>query len=100
MKTFCATTANSPPSTDDKNLKALPQKDRLVVTRLSVVLQLAASLDVSHIQNVTDVILQETKSGWRLNLSGPRDQMLITWALNHRKSQFRDVFGVDFKWTD
>ena len=85
------------PSTDDENFKSLPQKDRLIVIKLSTLLRLADSLDISHMGNVTDVALRETKSGWRLRLSGQSDQMLVSWALNKRKSGFKDVFGVNLE---
>jgi exopolyphosphatase/guanosine-5'-triphosphate,3'-diphosphate pyrophosphatase len=82
------------PSTEDENFKSLPQKDRLTVIKLSALLRLADSLDISHTGNVTDVTLRETGSGWRLKISGRKDQLLLKWAFDKRKSQFRDVFGV------
>jgi exopolyphosphatase/guanosine-5'-triphosphate,3'-diphosphate pyrophosphatase len=85
------------PSTDDENFKSLPQKDRLVVIKLSTLLRLADSLDVSHMGNVTDVTLTETKSGWRLKLSGRNDQMLVKWAFDKRKSRFKEVFGANLE---
>ncbi|RPJ22397.1 MAG: HD domain-containing protein, partial [Chloroflexi bacterium] len=85
------------PSTADENFKSLPQKDRLIVIKLAALLRLADSLDISHMENVTDVTLQETKSGWRMKISGRQDQMLLKWAFGKRKSQFREVFGVNLE---
>jgi len=85
------------PSMEDEDFKSLPQKDRLVIFKLSVLLSLADSLDISHTGKVTDVILNETKTGWRLKLSGEKDLMLVNWALGKRKSHFRDVFGVNLE---
>ena len=85
------------PSTDDENFKALPQKDRLIVIKLSTLLRLADSLDISHTGNVTDVTLKEVGSVWRLKLSGKKDQLLVNWAFNKRNSQFREVFGVNLE---
>ena len=85
------------PSTNDEDFKALPQKDRLIVTKLSVLLRLADSLDISHMENVNDVTLKETGSGWKLKVSGKQDQLLMKWAFDKRKSQFRDVFGVSLE---
>jgi exopolyphosphatase/guanosine-5'-triphosphate,3'-diphosphate pyrophosphatase len=82
------------PSHDDENFKSLPQKDRLIVIKLAALLRLADSLDISHMENVTDVTLRETKSGWRMKISGKKDRMLVNWAFNQRKSHFREVFGV------
>ena len=85
------------PSTHDEEFKALPQKDRLIVTKLSVLLRLADSLDISHMENVNDVTLKDTGSGWKLKVSGKRDQLLMKWAFDKRKSQFREVFGVSLE---
>ncbi|HSK87616.1 MAG TPA: HD domain-containing protein, partial [Anaerolineales bacterium] len=85
------------PSTEDENFKSLPQKDCLVVIKLSTLLRLADSLDISHMGNVTDVTLRETRSGWRVKLPGGNDQMLVNWAFNKRKSRFKEVFGVNLE---
>ncbi|HEY9527918.1 MAG TPA: Ppx/GppA phosphatase family protein [Anaerolineales bacterium] len=85
------------PSTHDEEFKSLPQKDRLIVTKLSVLLRLADSLDISHMENVNDVTLKQTDSGWKLKVSGKKDQLLMKWAFDKRKSQFRDVFGVSLE---
>lgn len=85
------------PSTDDDNFKTLPQKDRLIVIKLSALLRLADSLDISHTGSVTDVSLKEIGSVWKLKLSGKKDQLLVNWAFNKRKSQFKEVFGADLE---
>ena len=84
-------------SHDDGNIKSLPQKDRLIVIKLCALLQLADSMDVSHMSHVTDVTLTETKSGWRMKFSGKSDLMLENWAFGKRKSLFREVFGVNLE---
>ena len=85
------------PSTNDENFKALPQKDRLIVTKLSVLLRLADSLDISHMENVEDVTLMKAGSVWKVKVSGEKDQMLMKWAFDKRKSQFKEVFGVSLE---
>ena len=85
------------PSTEDENFKSLPEKDRLVVTKLAVLLRLADSLDISHLGNITDVTLRETKAGWHMKLPVRNDQMLVNWAFDKRKSRFKEVFGVNLE---
>jgi exopolyphosphatase / guanosine-5'-triphosphate,3'-diphosphate pyrophosphatase len=85
------------PATDNDNLKSLPHKDRLTVIKLSALLRLADSMDISHTGNVVDITLKETKSGWQIKLSGTHDQMLVNWAFEKRKSHFREVFGVNLE---
>jgi len=85
------------PSTDDENVKLLPQKDRLIVIKLCALLRLADSIDISHTGQITDVSLMETKSGWRMKISGKSDLMLENWAFEKRKSLFQEVFGVNLE---
>jgi exopolyphosphatase / guanosine-5'-triphosphate,3'-diphosphate pyrophosphatase len=85
------------PSTGDENVKLLPQKDRLIVIKLCALLRLADSIDISHTSYITDVSLMETKSGWRMKISGKSDLMLENWAFEKRKSLFQEVFGVNLE---
>lgn len=82
------------PSTDDANFKTLSQRDRIIVNKLSALLRLADSMDVSHTNSVTDAKLTEAKSGWQIQLFGKGDMMLANWALARQKSLFEEVFGV------
>jgi exopolyphosphatase/guanosine-5'-triphosphate,3'-diphosphate pyrophosphatase len=85
------------PSVEDEDFKSLPQKDRLIIFKLSALLRLADSLDINHTGKVTDVTLRAAKTGWRIKISGEKDLMLVNWALEKRKSHFRDVFGVNLE---
>ena len=85
------------PSVEDENFKSLPQQDRLIVIKLSTLLRLADSIDINHTGKVTDVDLKETSNGWRMQISSDSDLMLVYWALQKRKSLFREVFGVNLE---
>jgi len=82
------------PTTADDGFKALPQKDRSIVTKLSALLRLTDAMDVSHANPVTDVTLKKTKYGWQIKLFGKSDLMLKNWSLSKRKSLFEEAFGV------
>jgi exopolyphosphatase/guanosine-5'-triphosphate,3'-diphosphate pyrophosphatase len=82
------------PTTADDGFKALPQKDRSIVTKLSALLRLTEAMDVSHANPVTDVTLKKTKYGWQIKLFGKSDLMLENWSLSKRKSLFEEAFGV------
>ena len=85
------------PTTEDENFKALPQKDRSTVLKLCALLRVADSMDVSHTALVEDVILEESKSGWRMKIIGKDDLLLERWSMKKRKSLFQDVFGVNLE---
>lgn len=81
------------PSLDDDIFKSLPQKDRLTVLKLSALLRLADSMDVSHTGRISHSTLKDGKNGWQLKLSN--DLMLEKWSLGKRKALFQSVFEVD-----
>jgi exopolyphosphatase / guanosine-5'-triphosphate,3'-diphosphate pyrophosphatase len=87
----------SNPSSQDENFKALPQKDRLLVTKLSAILRLADGLDTGHTGRIRDIALEKHKDEWLVLLQGDGDMMLEKWQLAKRKSLFQEVFGVDLK---
>jgi exopolyphosphatase/guanosine-5'-triphosphate,3'-diphosphate pyrophosphatase len=88
------------PSLDDPNFKALPQKDRMTVSKLSALIRLADGMDVSHTNHVTNVVLKEKKKCWQLSLQGKGDLMLENWALDKRRVLFEEIFGVPLEITD
>ncbi len=88
------------PAIDDPNFKGLPQKDRVVVTKLSALLRLADGMDVRHANHVLNASLAPKKKGWQLSLHGRGDLMLEQWALDKRRGLFEEVFGVPLRITD
>jgi len=81
------------PSTDEDSFKSLPQKDRLTALKLSALLRLADSMDVSHANRVPHVTLKQVKNNWQLKLSN--DLMLEKWTIEKRKALFQEVFAVN-----
>jgi exopolyphosphatase/guanosine-5'-triphosphate,3'-diphosphate pyrophosphatase len=82
------------PSSDDENFKALSQKDRLLVSKLSALMRLADGMDVSHTGRIRGATLEKGKKTWTLRLHGEGSLMLEKWALMKRRSLFQEVFGV------
>lgn len=58
---------------------------------------LAHSMDISHANQVTDAILKETQSGWRLKLQGKSGLMLENRTLDKRILPFQDAFDADLE---
>jgi exopolyphosphatase/guanosine-5'-triphosphate,3'-diphosphate pyrophosphatase len=88
------------PAPEDANFKALPQKDRITVTKLSALLRLADGMDVSHANHVLGATLSEKKWTWQLSLRGRGDLMLEKWALDKRRVLFEEIFGVPLEIMD
>jgi exopolyphosphatase/guanosine-5'-triphosphate,3'-diphosphate pyrophosphatase len=83
-----------PPSTDDECFKSLSQHLRGVVTKLTALLRLADAVEMGHNDLVSDVVLQETKFGWRVHIASRAETWLPYWALEKRKVFFEQTFGV------
>ena len=81
----------------DGNYKSLSQQDRSLVNKLTAILRLADSIDVSHDDLVNDVKLVETGSGWHIQISSRADTMLAVWAVEKRKDFFEEIFGVHLR---
>jgi exopolyphosphatase/guanosine-5'-triphosphate,3'-diphosphate pyrophosphatase len=88
------------PSLEDPNFKALPQKERVTVSKLSALIRLADGMDVSHTGHVTTAVLREKKKAWQLRLEGKGDLMLEKWALEKRRVLFEEIYGVQLEIMD
>ena len=88
------------PSRDDPAFKSLPQKDRIIVSRLSALLRLADGMDVSHAGHVTGASLTAKKKHWQLTLRGRGDLMLERWAAEKRCRLFEEEFGTPLEIAD
>jgi exopolyphosphatase/guanosine-5'-triphosphate,3'-diphosphate pyrophosphatase len=88
------------PNIEDSNFRALPQKDRITVRKLSALIRLADGMDVSHTSHVANVTLTEKKKCWQLSLQGRGDLMLEKWALEKRRMLFEEIFGVQLEIMD
>ncbi len=82
------------PYQDEAISPSLSQKDRLTITKLCAFLRLADALDASHTQRVTDAILSQKFSSWRIHLAGQGDLALEKWSVLKRRTLFQDIFGV------
>ena len=83
------------PAASDENLDSLPQKDRIIITKLCAILRVADALDTSHLGRIQDVVLEQNHAEhWRLRLVSDSGAMLERWALSKRKSLFQEVYSV------
>jgi exopolyphosphatase / guanosine-5'-triphosphate,3'-diphosphate pyrophosphatase len=79
------------PSLEEDGFKSLPQKDRLTVLKLSALLRLADSMDVSHAGHIQHAMLKRGRNGWQLKV--PKDLLLEKWTIGKRKTLFQTVFA-------
>ena len=85
------------PAAKDAAFRQLPQKERVTVTKLIVLLRLADAMDASHMGQARSVELVEKKRKWQLSLHGRGDLALERWELAKRLSLFEEIFGVELE---
>jgi len=88
------------PVAADTSTHPLHHKDWLIAVRLIALLRLADSMDASHTARVSDIRIEQNKSGLTLKLIGDGDLMLEKWALTKRKELFAESFGVKLEIED
>jgi len=85
------------PAGREAAFRQLPQKERVAVTKLVVLLRLADALDASHMGQARSVELVKKKRKWELRLHGRGDLALERWELEKRRGLFEEVFGVELE---
>jgi exopolyphosphatase / guanosine-5'-triphosphate,3'-diphosphate pyrophosphatase len=84
----------SAPKPQHETFKALPAKEREVVTRLAAILRLADALDNQHASHVRTVTMELKKEKVIVELQGEGDLLLEKWALLKKASLFEEEFGM------
>jgi exopolyphosphatase/guanosine-5'-triphosphate,3'-diphosphate pyrophosphatase len=82
------------PSLTHEPYRALPPRDRIVVSKLASILRLADALDKERAGKVRDVRVEIRKARVELQPVGTGDLLLETWALARKAALFESVFGV------
>lgn len=82
------------PSLVHPNYGALSAKDRLIVSKLTAILQIAESLDVSHKQKISKIDVAVSGDKIYFIPSSKENILLEEWHFNHTVEFFEEVFGI------
>lgn len=82
------------PNIEHDSYRDLDEKDRLLVSKLAAILQIADSLDITHHQKIDDikVMFEDDHIIFRVNTN--ENLLLEEWTFNSRIQFFEEVFGV------
>lgn len=83
----------STPKSRHPYYKALPEKDRDRVKKLSSLLRVADGLDRSHYQNVRDIKITEMDDEISIEVFSEADPQLEIWGALRKKMLFEEVTG-------
>jgi exopolyphosphatase/guanosine-5'-triphosphate,3'-diphosphate pyrophosphatase len=81
------------PSLHDESYRSLGHKDRIIVSKLSAILKLADSLDISHRQHVKDIEIS-FDNDMLVKLNSAEDITLEQWVFENKSDFFHEVLGI------
>lgn len=80
--------------------RALPSRDRVVVSKLAALLRIADAMDTEHGSKVAAFEIEHRKPRLTVRLVGEGDLLLEKWAMMKKADLFEDVYGVKFTVAD
>ncbi len=84
----------SPPKESHTDFMSLPEKDRIVVKKLSAILRIADSLDNSNIQLIPTIKIIKGRKSLTIEANAKGDIDAEIYSLNKKKDLFEDFFGI------
>ncbi len=78
----------------DSNFMALPEAEKLHISKLAAILRLANAMDTGHQQKIRDLEIQIDARKLTLVVSSNRDTMLEQWSIARSGQLFHTVYGL------
>jgi len=85
------------PGNDQAHFSSLPQKDRLIVARLTAILRMADALNRSHLDKFSELRLSFKNEELLVSAYSDKDTWLEDWTFKKKAGFFTDVFGVNVR---
>ena len=85
----------SEPGDQDDEYMALSHKNRMLVSKLTAILQLACAMDASHRQKLMDPQIKISEDKIRIRVIPKESFLLERWAFERHTAFFYDVFGLE-----
>jgi len=82
------------PTTKHETFASLSHNERVIVSKLSAILRVAAALDIEQNGCISSVSINMDGPDLWMNIHGEGDLLLERWAVMKRCSYFEEVFGV------
>lgn len=78
---------------DSVVLERLSESEKLILFKLSAILEIANAMDAGHQQKIRRVDLKISRSKVRFRIRTSKDHALESWAFNRHTRTFEEVFG-------
>ncbi|KPU42364.1 exopolyphosphatase [Oxobacter pfennigii] len=82
------------PVYSDENYRILTDREKIVVSKLSAILKLAESLDVSHRQKIKKLQIEPSGDALLFHIYSNTDTLLEEWDFIHNTPFFEEVMGI------
>jgi exopolyphosphatase/guanosine-5'-triphosphate,3'-diphosphate pyrophosphatase len=85
------------PTYADRSYNVLSHHEKILVSKLSAILKIAESMDISHLQKIHDLEVLVSDDTIQLNLLSNKDILLEKWDIMNNIEFFQEVMGIKIK---
>ncbi|MDA8442839.1 MAG: HD domain-containing protein [Peptococcaceae bacterium] len=82
------------PTYADRSYNVLSHHEKVLVSKLSAILKIAESMDISHMQKISDFEVVITEDILQLELISNKDIVLEKWDIMNNVEFFQEVMGI------
>lgn len=83
------------PMQSDENYRMLSFKEKIIVSKLSAILKIAETLDITHTQKINKVTISLDKLNVYFKIKSGKEIQLEKWAFKKNSAFFQDVMGLE-----
>ncbi|MDR3601007.1 MAG: HD domain-containing protein [Desulfosporosinus sp.] len=85
------------PTYADRSYYVLSHHEKILVSKLSAILKIAESMDISHMQKIHDIEVLVSDDTLQLSLLSNKDILLEKWDIMNNAEFFQEVMGIKIK---
>ncbi|HZK83409.1 MAG TPA: exopolyphosphatase [Desulfosporosinus sp.] len=85
------------PTYSDPSYYLLSHHEKILVSKLSSLLKIAESMDISHMQKISDIEILVTDDALQLRLISNKEILLEKWDISNNVEFFQEVMGIRIK---
>jgi len=85
------------PTYSDRSYNVLSHHEKILVSKLSSILKIAESMDISHMQKISDIEVNVSDDALQFTLISNKDILLEKWDIMNNVEFFQEVMGIRIK---
>jgi len=88
---------NELPNYNYGSYQRLSNEDKITVSKLTAILKIAESLDISHKQKIADINIVNSQDKLLLKIYSQKDNLLEQWSFMNSREFFQEVMGIELE---